>query len=909
VSSMTAIILTIDGRRVETEEGATIFQAARAAGIEIPHLCYWEGLEPTGACRLCVVEVEGAKSLVASCAYPVANGMVVSTKSERVIKGRKQVLELLLSDHPLDCMTCEKNGACDLQKYAYEMGITASRFQGEKHAYPVDETNPFFVRDYNKCILCGRCVTACNDVQFVEAINFAHRGFNTKVAAPYDRSLLNSACIFCGQCVAACPVGSLVEKSRRFQGREWEFEKVPTVCPYCGVGCNIELNVKGNRIIKVTSPTNGVVNQGRLCVKGKFGLDFVHHPERLTTPLIRDGEKGSGRFREASWQEALEVVAQRLAEIKTESGPDSLAILTSAKCTNEENYLMQKLARAALGTNNVDHCARLCHASTVAGLALTFGSAAMTNSIAELRDADCIFIIGSNTSENHPIIALEVMEAVKHGRTKLIVADPRKIRMVDYAHIWLRQKPGTDVALINGMLNTIITEGWHNADFIKSRTEGFEELKELVKDYPASLVSQITGVPADDLREAAHLYALSHKACILFAMGITQHTTGTDNVCALANLAMATGHVGQESSGVCPLRGQNNVQGSCDMGALPNLLPGYQSITDAVARSKFEKAWRVSLPAAPGLTLIEMMHKAETGQIKGMYIMGEDPVTSDPNSSHVVKGLKSLDFLVVQDIFLSETAKFADVVLPGASFAEKDGTFTNTERRIQRVRKAIEPVGNSKPDWVIISEIAGRLGYPMAYEDPGAIMEEVASVTPIYGGIHYDRLGLSGLQWPCRDRNDPGTKYLHEGSFSRGLGKFQPVHYQDPFELPDDAYPFILSTGRILYHWHGGTMSRHSLGLAQIKPEGEVEINPEDAQKLNSSDGELVELASRRGKIIVKVKVTDRSPQGVAFMTFHFKEAPVNQLTVDVLDPVAKIPEFKVCSLKITPVSTTSSEE
>lgn len=479
--------------------------------------------------------------------------------------------------------------------------------------------------------------------------------------------------------------------------------------------------------------------------------------------------------------------------------------------------------------------------------------------------------------------------------------------MVDYAHIWLRQKPGTDVALINGMLHIIIAENLYNADFVQARTEGFEELREAVTEYPPSIVSQITGVPADDLYQAARLYAQSPKACILFAMGITQHTTGTDNILALANLAMLTGQLGRESTGVCPLRGQNNVQGACDVGALPDLFPGYQSVTDEANRGKFEQAWGVSLPDTPGLTVVEMMHEAEAGQIKGMYIMGEDPILSDPNSTRVVRALKNLDFLVVQDIFLSETAKFADVVLPGVSFAEKDGTFTNTERRIQRVNKSIEPIENSKPDWLIISELASRLGYTMTYKDPGEIMEEIASLTPIYGGVHYDRLNQLGLQWPCRNRDDPGTKYLHEGRFTRGLGKFHPTPYREPFELPDEDYPFILTTGRILYHWHGGTLSRHSPGLAEIRPEAEVELNPQDAEKLHCSDGDLVELASRRGEILVKVKVTDKSPQGVVFMTFHFKEAPANRLTVDALDPVAKIPEFKVCSVKISPA--TSQEQ
>jgi formate dehydrogenase alpha subunit len=543
----------------------------------------------------------------------------------------------------------------------------------------------------------------------------------------------------------------------------------------------------------------------------------------------------------------------------------------------------------------------------VAGLAAAFGSGAMTNSIDEIGKAECIFIIGSNTSESHPIIALQVMKAVRNNGAKLIVADPRKIRMVEFADIWLRQKPGTDVALINGMLNIIISEGLYDADFVKNRTEGFDELKESIKEYQPAMVSRITGVSEDALHAAARLYARSKKASILYCMGITQHTTGTDNVMALANLAMATGHVGKESSGVNPLRGQNNVQGACDVGALPNVLTGYQSVSDNAARSKFEAAWKASISPTPGLTIVEIMHAAENGKIKGIYIIGEDPAISDPDSGKVMEGLKKLDFLVVQDIFMSQTARYADVVLPGVSFAEKDGTFTNTERRVQRVRKAIEPVGSSKPDWVIISEIASRLGYPMKYESPEKIMEEIATLTPSYGGISYERIDKAGLQWPCRTKDDPGTKYLHVGQFSRGKGKFNPVKYHEEFELPDETYPFVLSTGRILYHYHGGNMSRHSKGLAEIKPDAEVEINPEDAERLKCSEGDVVELASRRGKITARVKITDRSPQGLAFMTLHFEKSPVNLLTVDALDPVAKIPSFKVSSIQIKPKSAEKS--
>ncbi len=533
----------------------------------------------------------------------------------------------------------------------------------------------------------------------------------------------------------------------------------------------------------------------------------------------------------------------------------------------------------------------------------------MTNSISEIKDADCIFIIGSNTSESHPVIALEVLDAVRYNGAKLIVADPRKIRMTQFADTWLQQIPGTDVALINGLLNIIISEGLYDDNFIKDRTEGFEELKESVKEYGPAVVSRITGVPEDKLREAARTYAQADKASILFCMGITQHTTGTNNVLALANLAMATGNVGKESSGVNPLRGQNNVQGACDLGALPNVFTGYQSVADDAARKIFEEAWKTTLSPVPGLTIVEIMHAADEGKIKGIYVMGEDPVMSDPNSTKVREGLKNLDLLVVQDIFLSQTAQYADVVLPGVSFAEKDGTFTNTERRVQRVRKAIEPVGDSRQDWIIISEIASRLGYPMEYDSPEQIMEEIALLTPVYGGISYARIDKDGLQWPCRTRDDEGTKYLHKGQFSRGLGKFQPVQYVEAFELPDESYPVILSTGRILYQFHGGNMSRRSKGLAEISPEAEVEIHPEDAEKMKVSNGDMVELTSRRGTIVSKVKITDKSPVGVAFMSMHYKEAPVNVLTPDALDSVAKIPSYKVSSIQIKPKSPKSSDK
>ncbi len=535
----------------------------------------------------------------------------------------------------------------------------------------------------------------------------------------------------------------------------------------------------------------------------------------------------------------------------------------------------------------------------MAGLATTFGSGAMTNSISEIRHSDCIFIIGSNTSENHPIIGLEVIEAVKNHGAKLIVADPRDISMTDFADIWLRLKPGTDTALINGLLNIIITEQLADFDFIQSRTEGFDEVRKMVEQYTPETVSRITGIMTEDLRSAARLYATSDKAIILYAMGITQHVGGTGNVIALANLAMATGHIGREASGVCPLRGQNNVQGACDMGALPNVFPGYQPVDDDKTRDKFEAAWKTELPAAPGLTLVEMMHAAEAGSIRGMYIMGEEPALTDPDSLQVANALKKLDFLVIQNIFLGETGKYADVVLPGASFAEKDGTFTNTERRVQRIRQAIRPVANSRPDWKIITSISRSLGYAMPYSHPCQIMEEAAKLTPIYGGISYERLEQGGLQWPCRNLQDPGTKYLHEESFTRGRGQFTPVRYEPAGEAPDDNYPVNLTTGRNLYHWHGGSISRQSPGLNEICPEGRAEINPEQAAELGCETGDIIELYSPKGKIYARVEVSEKSPPGMVFMPFHFRESPVNQLTSDILDPVAKIPGLKICPVNL----------
>lgn len=891
------ISLTIDAVDITVPEGATIFEAARSGGIDIPHLCYDPdlGLPPTSSCRLCVVEVEGGNGPVASCSHPVSSGMVIHTDTEAIRQTRRMVLELLLSDHPHDCLTCEKSGDCDLQKYAYELGVKESEYAGEPVKVEPVQDGPAIAYDRSKCILCGRCVEMCHNVEVTGAIDFLDRGFDTHIGLPPGLPRDQSVCTECGNCIDVCPTGALSFVGAEGAGRVWELNRVATTCPYCGVGCTIILHTRSNRVVKVTGEPGLGVSRGWLCVKGRFGFDFINHEERLTQPLIRrDGE-----LTPVSWDEALDFVAARLMQIKQDFGPDALAALASAKCTNEENYVMQKFMRAAVGTNNVDHCARLCHASTVAGLAQAFGSGAMTNSIEDLDQADAIFVIGSNTTECHPIIGAVIKRAAAQRGVPLIVADPRAIELTEFATVHLRQKHGTDVALINALMHVILRDGLEDREFIAHRTEGFEELQAAVGPYTPELAERITGVPAEDIVRAARIYAQAPAASIVYSMGITQHTTGTDNVLALANLAMLTGNIGKPGAGVNPLRGQNNVQGACDLGALPDVFPGYQKVDDDRVRAKFEAAWGASLPAPPGLTVVEMINAAAAGELKALYVMGENPMLSDPDQSHVERALKSLDLLIVQDIFLSETAQLADVVLPATGFAEKEGTFTNTERRVQRVHQALEPPGEARTDWQIICDLARRLGYEMSYPGPAAIQDEIASLTPLYGGITYERLAQGSLQWPCLDAEHPGTAILHVEKFSRGLGKFHAVEFIPPQELPDEEYPFVLSTGRILQHFHTGTMSRRSQVLDALVSVGAMEMNPHDAEGLGIADGEPVRVSSRRGHIEIGVRVTERVMPGSVFLAFHYREAPANRITIAALDPVAKIPEFKVCAVRI----------
>ncbi len=676
--------------------------------------------------------------------------------------------------------------------------------------------------------------------------------------------------------------------------------RVLTTCIYCGCGCGLYLISNGDKLTGAYPSQNHPVSNSALCVKGWNCFEFVNSPDRLTTPLI----KKEGKFIPATWDEALDLIAEKFKSFSDNDGPDSVAFLSSAKTTNEENYLMMKLARAVFKTNNVDHCARLCHASTVVGLAATFGSGAMTNSVAEFEEADCFLITGSDTTSQHPLIGSRIINSVLERGAKLLLFDPRKIELAKYSTVHAQQKNGTDVAWINGLIHVIIKEGLEDKEYIKERTEGFEALKELTKQYTPEYVEEITGIPAINIIEAARIYATNKKSMIVYSMGITQHTTGVDNVKSLANLAMLTGHVGFASTGVNPLRGQNNVQGACDLGALSNVYSGYQKVTDQNARKKFEQAWDVEgLPGNIGLTVTEIISAAGKGTVKGLYIMGENPVISDPDSNHVKECLEKTEFLVVQDIFLSETAEFADVVLPAASFAEKDGTFTNTERRVERIRKAINPPGQAKADWEILCAVAKRLGYKgMNYSDPSQIMDEITTVTPIYTGMKYERINVHGLQWPCPAEDHPGTPYLHKDKFAKGKGTFIARPYIAPDEQPDAEYNFTLSTGRVYWHWHTGTMTRRTSTLDREVPQAYVEMHPKDAQRLGVKTGDFVRVSSRRGNIKIKTKSTEEVVVGSVFIPFHFKEAAANVLTNPALDPIAKIPEYKVCAVKIEKV-------
>lgn len=896
------VTLSIDNQEVTVPKGTTILEAAKGLGVEIPTLCHLKELAPDGSCRMCVVEVEGGRrgGLTTACTAHCQEDMVVATHSEKVADSRRFILDLLLSNHKLECFSCGKNGDCQLQQYALDYGIDATSFTEGKRmpCHQEDTSNPFFSYDPEKCIMCRRCARVCQLRQGRDVLSIANRGFETKMMPSYGQAFDQSICESCGNCVSSCPTGALTAKDMK-EYRKWETQKIPTTCPHCGTGCQMNLLVKNNRLVGV-EPLDGPANKNLLCVKGKFAsYKFVGSGDRLTEPLI----KRNGIFEPASWEEALTLVSSKFNEIKAENGPDALAGFSCSRATNEDNYVFQKMVRAAFGTNNVDNCARVCHSASVHGLAQTLGSGAMTNPIADItEDVDMILLVGSNPEEAHPVIGAQIRQAIQRG-TQVVVVDPRKINLVKDSALHLQVQAGTNVAFANGMMHVILKEGLADRHFIEERTEGFSDLEKMVADYTPEKVAEICHIHPEDLIQAARMYAKAEKAPIIYCLGVTEHSTGTEGVMSMSNLAMLVGKVGKPGCGVNPLRGQNNVQGACDMGCMPYDFPGYQKVNNPEVIDKFEKAWHVPLNRNTGLTSTKVLPAATAGNVKGLYIFGEDPIVTDPDTGDVRQALESLDFLVVQELFMTETAAYADVVLPGISYAEKDGTFTNTERRVQRVRKAVEPRGQAREDYEIFCEVMTRMGYPCAYESAKEIMKEISAVTPSFGGINYERLEKESLQWPCRSLTDPGTPIMHVGSFARGKGLFKAIPYKQAQELPDEEYPYLMSTGRMLYHYNTRAMTGRTEGINQIANHSYIEINAVDAQALGIQEGDKVEVHSRRGKIETYAAVGNRVFPQEVFMTFHFPDGNVNEITNAVFDDIATIPEYKVCAVAIKPVN------
>ncbi len=891
------INITIDGVNFETEEGLTILEAAAKNDIRIPTLCYLKGINEIGACRMCVVEVEGRDGLAASCNTKACDGMVIKTSSDRVVAARKQILNLILSHHDDRCIICGKSGECSLQDLAREYGIESSKYGKKVHSAVVKKENPFLTYYPELCINCQRCVSTCHKVAGNGTLKNAKLGTLTLIDAPFGPDWKETECENCGNCAQACPTGALISKSRsRYQpGR---VRKVLTTCPHCATGCQYYLVIREDEIVDV-EPADGPSNKGLLCVKGRFGsYRFVHSPDRLKYPLIKNHE--TKEFERATWDEALDLIASKLLNIRKEYGADSLAGFACSRSPNEDCYMFQKMVRCAFGTNNVDNCARVCHSATVAGLAMTLGSGAMTNPISDItEDVDCIMLVGSNPEEAHPVIGMQIRQAVNRG-TKLIVVDPRDIGLSKKADVHIKLKPGTNVAFANGMMNVIINEGLSDKEFIEKRTEGYDELESIVMDYTPEKVGQICHIDPDLLREAALMYATARKAPIIYCLGVTEHSTGTEGVMSMSNLAMLTGKIGKSGCGVNPLRGQNNVQGACDMGALPTDFPGYQKVSDENVIAGFENAWNTSLNRKPGVFATEVFQKAIDKQIRGLFIFGEDPIVTDADQHHVRSALESLDFLVVSDLFMTETAAYADVVLPGTSYAEKEGTFTNTERRVQRVRKAVEPVGEARLDTDIFIDLMNRMGYAQSKMTSEEIMDEIASVTPSFKGISHRRLdNKESLQWPCPDAHHPGTPILHTQKFARGLGWFYPARYTESAERPDDEYPFIMMTGRILYHYNTRAMTGRTPGLVDKENHSFIEVNTDDAARLGIENGERIRVSSRRGAILSVARVSNKVSCGETWMPFHFPDGNANVLTNAALDKYARIPEYKVCAVNL----------
>jgi formate dehydrogenase major subunit len=909
------VTFTLDGREVEALPGETIWRVAARLGIEIPHLCYTPepGYRPDGNCRACMVEIDGERTLAASCIRAPAPGMTVRVASERAVTARRMVMELLLADQPAKADAHDPSSP--LWHWADKIGVNESRFAA-RTAAAADPSHPAMVVNLDACIHCTLCVRACREVQANDVIGMSGRGAHAKITFDFDDAMGDSTCVACGECVQACPTGALM--AAPLAGKAIEPDRqVHSVCPYCGVGCQITYNIKDDRILSVDG-RDGPSNENRLCVKGRFGFDYVSHPDRLTTPLIRKpGAAKSGsldvdpanplsHFREASWDEALDAAAAGLQRIRDRDGPGALAGFGSAKGSNEEAYLVQKLVRAGFGTNNVDHCTRLCHASSVAALMETIGSSAVTAPFMECANADVIVVTGANPTENHPVAATFIKNAVRDG-AKLVVLDPRATGISAFATHHLQFKPGSDVALLNALMHVIVEEGLYDRQYVQAHTEGFEELRAHLADFAPEAMAERCGIDAETLRAVARLYGKAERAMIFWGMGISQHVHGTDNARCLISLALICGQVGRAGTGLHPLRGQNNVQGASDVGLIPMVYPDYQSVENAETRAFFEDYWGATLDPKPGLTVVEIMDAVNDGAIKGIYVMGENPAMSDPDVGHVRAGLEKLEHLVVQDIFLTETAAYADVVLPASAWPEKDGTVTNTNRQVQLGRRALETPGAARQDWWIIQELARRIGLDWNYAGPRDVFEEMRGCMASIKGITWDRLEHeSSVTYPCDAPDEPGREVLFGDGFPTpdGRGKLVPAAIVPPDEQPDEDFPMILTTGRVLEHWHTGAMTRRAATLDALEPEAVAHFAPADLRRLGLAPGDRVRITTRRGAIELKAQRDGAMPPGAVFVPFCYAEAPANMLTNPVLDPDGKIPEFKFCAARVEPAET-----
>jgi formate dehydrogenase alpha subunit len=861
----------------------TILELAQESGVEIPTLCHDSHLSPIGACRVCLVENEKTGALLASCVAPIASGMVINTHSPRVIAHRKTIVKLMLASHPDSCMVCDKGNRCQLRQIASDMGIGLSALERIPQLAAIKEVNPFLERDLTKCILCAKCIRACQELVVEGAVDYLRRGFVAKPATLNDLPLEDSECTFCGTCVALCPTGALMEKERKYGGTTKTTTE--TTCPFCGCGCSICLEVKDNQVVRAIPGKEDSVNHGALCARGSYGCDFIHSPDRLTKPLVRRNDT----LEEVSWEEALERVATEFKRIRDNLGSDRLAVLGSAKCTNEDNYVLQRFARCVLGTNNIDNGSRLYNSATRTGLGSAIGFPGTTNHLGALEQSAVIIVIGANPESSAPIVSYAIKRAVKNKKTRLILIDPRPTKLSSFAYLWLRPNIGTDVALLNSLAKLIIDEGLLDKEYVARRTDNFETLAKALEKYSPEYAEAITGVSSEEIRAAARLYAKAAQSAIVYGTGLTQQRNGADSVRALANLAILTGNI--ERGGIYALQRENNGQGAGDMGVLPDFLPGYQAVVDTPARKKFEERWKVDLSAKPGLSALEIIEQAKSGKNNGLYIVGEDPCLSFPRAKLVTQALASLDFLVVQDMFLTETAKLASVVLPAASFAEKAGTFTNFEGRVNRVVKAIEPIGESLADWEIIRRLADKMGKPLPFSSLQDVMSEIEELVPAYEG------------YADSERQDEPSKWESRRTYGRqtlkGLARFSPVEYTPGTEEVKPDYPFTLLAGTTLYHSGTGNRSSRAWRLKKFSPQSFVEIGEADAQKLGISHNDKVSVTSPVSKLTTTARVTDGLPERTLFMPISFPETPVNGLFDITLDRETKTPSLKACKVRI----------